>query len=332
MVEKHDNIPDLNSKCVICNRNANLRFYEKHDIFFVYECPLCSGQFVLPMKAADYDLLYKKKGADCLTYEKHTYFLPDKYLSIYKSLAYVKCVLGLIKKYQLKGKLLDIGCSQGAFSKLITELGFEVFAVDQSEEAIQYARKNYDIKNAFNCSFEEIPEDWGNFDVIVSMEVIEHLEDPRSLIKKSYDLLKPGGYFILTTPNNKSFDVRFNKRSPGDYPPHHLSRYCIETVHFLLDDRGFLNMEIFSNPVDRLVFGNVFFQDLMHQLSLDNKKGMPVCNFPHQKKRIRLSSYLVKHQLLLRIFQIAGDTVSFIIGIFYPNSGSNIIAIAQKPF
>ncbi len=300
-IRPQKNYSNFYSKCLICGRNASLKFVETYNKYSIYECPLCNGQFVLPMKGENYDLLYKGMGKSGFTYEKHIYFSPEKYILIYKICPYAQAVLKILEKYRLTGKMLDIGCSQGAFSKMAADKGFDVFAIDPAEEAIRYAKQNYGIKNALNCTIDKIPDNWTNFDVIVSLEVIEHIENPRLLIDKAFKLLKPGGYFILSTPNNRSIEVKCNKRPIGDYPPHHLSRYCIKTIKFLFEKEGFDIINIFTNPVDRFAIGNILFPGFMVQLALDKEMAMPV------------------------------NILSFFPKLFLPNNGSSILAFARKP-
>lgn len=68
----------------------------------------------------------------------------------------------------------------------------------------------------------------GSFDVIVSTEVIEHLENPRSVFREFYRLLRPGGTLLVTTPNQESiralvgliFGGHFVAFHDGSYPAH----------------------------------------------------------------------------------------------------------------
>ena len=94
-------------------------------------------------------------------------------------------------------KVLELGCGNGAFCNFLCEKGYDVTGVDISESGIEMARKAYphlkfvrsDICNLKD--FREIEE--GAFDVIVAMEVIEHLQYPRKLIRVVKKYLKQGG-------------------------------------------------------------------------------------------------------------------------------------------
>jgi 2-polyprenyl-3-methyl-5-hydroxy-6-metoxy-1,4-benzoquinol methylase len=89
-----------------------------------------------------------------------------------------------------------------------------------------------------------LPEPENSFDVIVSVEVLEHLENPRAVFREFYRLLKPGGTLVLTTPNQESlrsylsflFGGHFAAFLGASYPAHitallrkDLARICSET-------------------------------------------------------------------------------------------------------
>ena len=98
-------------------------------------------------------------------------------------------------------KIIDMGCGSGWLTKILSEYG-DVVGIDLSVDA---ARKLYtDLKfKQVNIITEEIE---GKYDIVVSSEVIEHLisENQQIYIKKAFDILKEGGYLILTTPNKRS--------------------------------------------------------------------------------------------------------------------------------
>ncbi|MFA6045013.1 MAG: methyltransferase domain-containing protein [Phycisphaerales bacterium] len=104
----------------------------------------------------------------------------------------------------LTGKrVLDVGCGNGFWSGRLSQLGATVVGLDGSVAGISIAKSRYPA-----LRFEQIYAtstllaDLGEqpFDGILSVEVIEHLVDPRGFIKGCVDALKPGGVLVLTTP------------------------------------------------------------------------------------------------------------------------------------
>ena len=112
----------------------------------------------------------------------------------------------------LKGlKLLDIGCGGGLLSVPMTRLGAEVTALDASEKNILTAR-SHAIKEGLSINFihstaEDMAKRASRYDIILNMEVIEHVENVPLFVKSSCDLLRENGLMFVATLNRtvKSF-------------------------------------------------------------------------------------------------------------------------------
>jgi 2-polyprenyl-6-hydroxyphenyl methylase/3-demethylubiquinone-9 3-methyltransferase len=103
-------------------------------------------------------------------------------------------------------KLLDIGCGGGLLSEPMRRLGFDVTAVDASERNIAVASthataQGLDIDFRAGTAEQLAAEGAGPFDVILNMEVIEHVADPGEYLRTTSGLLAPGGLMILATLN-----------------------------------------------------------------------------------------------------------------------------------
>ncbi len=103
----------------------------------------------------------------------------------------------------LAGKTaLDVGCGAGLFAALLARLGAKVTGIDAAPEVIAVARDHaagqgleVDYRHA---AVEDVA---GRFDLVTSMEVIEHVADPRAFLARLAARLAPGGLMILSTPN-----------------------------------------------------------------------------------------------------------------------------------
>ncbi len=103
-------------------------------------------------------------------------------------------------------RLLDIGCGGGLLSEPMRRLGFQVTGVDASERNIgtastHAAEQGLDID--YRCSTAEdlLAAGAGPFDVVLNMEVIEHVADPGEYLRSCSRLLAPGGLMIVATLN-----------------------------------------------------------------------------------------------------------------------------------
>jgi 2-polyprenyl-6-hydroxyphenyl methylase/3-demethylubiquinone-9 3-methyltransferase len=102
--------------------------------------------------------------------------------------------------------LLDIGCGGGLLSEPMARLGFAVTAVDASEEGLGAARAHaaeLGLAIDYRCATAEalLAEGAGPFDVVLNMEVIEHVADPAAYLRDTARLIAPGGLMILATLN-----------------------------------------------------------------------------------------------------------------------------------
>ena len=103
-------------------------------------------------------------------------------------------------------RLLDIGCGGGLLSEPMARLGFEVVAVDASPRNIGTAATHaaeQGLQIDYRCSTAEdlVAAGEAPFDVILNMEVIEHVADPGDFVRSCAAMLKPGGLMIVATLN-----------------------------------------------------------------------------------------------------------------------------------
>ncbi len=103
-----------------------------------------------------------------------------------------------------KLRILDVGCGGGIFCEPLSRLGANVLGIDSNKKAIvsakAHAKKSKLKINYINTKIEKInPEH--KFDVISCMEVLEHVDDVKIILKNIRKNLKPGGIFIGSTIN-----------------------------------------------------------------------------------------------------------------------------------
>jgi ubiquinone/menaquinone biosynthesis C-methylase UbiE len=103
-----------------------------------------------------------------------------------------------------KGKrILDIGCGDGALSYLLSQKEGFVIGVDDSDEAIKFAKKKTrDIGNMefIKASAYYLPFKHNSFDYVVSSDVIEHLQEPHKMLAEIKRAFNEKGKAIITTP------------------------------------------------------------------------------------------------------------------------------------
>src|SRR5580658_1971085 len=102
--------------------------------------------------------------------------------------------------------LLDIGCGGGLLSEPMARLGFAVTGVDASEENVGVARRHageFGLSIDYRAATAEalLADAAGPFDLVLNMEVIEHVADPGAYLRDTARLVAPGGLMILATLN-----------------------------------------------------------------------------------------------------------------------------------
>jgi 2-polyprenyl-3-methyl-5-hydroxy-6-metoxy-1,4-benzoquinol methylase len=116
-------------------------------------------------------------------------------------------VFKILDPYLKKGMhILDFGCGQGAFSQRLVDAGMKVDSCDINTDQIK-AKVNRKIKLDLNNKEikDSIP---GKYDMVIALEIIEHLENPWKYISDCLELLNEGGIIVLSTPNISSFPSR----------------------------------------------------------------------------------------------------------------------------
>jgi len=135
------------------------------------------------------------------------------------------------------GRVLDAGCATGDF--LVAGSGrYEMWGLDVSEHATAQARaKNPDAgARIFTGFIEEQRFEPRSFDAIVMWDVIEHLWDPRGVLTRLVEHLRPGGALLLSTPDIGAAVARLMRsRWAFMTPPEHLGFFNQDTLRFLLE-------------------------------------------------------------------------------------------------
>ena len=107
--------------------------------------------------------------------------------------------------------ILDIGCGAGLLAEPLSRLGAEVTGLDPAPGNIEAARRHADETGASlvyrAATLEQLAGEGASFDVVLAMEVVEHVRDPKRFVETACSLVRPDGLFAASTLNRtlKSF-------------------------------------------------------------------------------------------------------------------------------
>src|SRR5688572_18407662 len=150
------------------------------------------------------------------------YWSKLKSFGSYKVARIVKILqyLAIVCKSRKNPQILDLGCGDGRCVAIWNEFG-KATGLDLSDEAMKAAKSRYPFLEFFQGDATATTFPSETFDVIISQEVIEHIEDQPAYIDECHRLLRANGCLILTTPNKYYFD----RTEKGNY-----SRQPIEKI------------------------------------------------------------------------------------------------------
>jgi 2-polyprenyl-3-methyl-5-hydroxy-6-metoxy-1,4-benzoquinol methylase len=166
----------------------------------------------------------------------HTYLLPS-----------LKTFLASTKP----DKVFELGCGNGAVAGWMSKLDIDVTAIDYSETGVRQANLAHpQLRIEVGSAYDDLAEKYGKYPVVVSLEVIEHLYEPRKLLENVFNLLQPGGHAFISTPYHGylknlalaitgKMDAHFTALWDGG----HIKFFSPRTLETLLTEAGFIDIE-----------------------------------------------------------------------------------------
>jgi len=162
--------------------------------------------------------------------------------------------LSRIGRYAFAGQfvknktVLDIACGAGYGSSYLLSKGAKIVTGgDISEETIEYAKARYrkDNLNFLPLDAQQrLPFADSSFDVVVSTETIEHLENHENFLAECRRVMKSGGTFICSTPNKEAMPLNpTNPEKPSN--PYHVKEYSVNEFQQLFS-KYFKNVDLYG--------------------------------------------------------------------------------------
>ncbi|MDP2209410.1 MAG: class I SAM-dependent methyltransferase [Bacteroidota bacterium] len=230
----------LKYNCGICGSELRVPKFTAYDrnfnttgrVFKIIECHTCGVSQTLPLP----DL------TELIQYYPHIYYPTGSTSEMYYKNHIERFQVDKLKKiqtYSQTGRLLDIGCGVGHFIRTALNQGYVAEGVEFSEAAAAVGREQWNLKIVSGdfLSNEFKPE---SFDIITLWQVLEHVRQPREVLLKIHNLLKPNGLLVIAVPNFASIQAKlFRNRWYHLDVPRHLFHYSPESLTNILDNCNF---------------------------------------------------------------------------------------------
>lgn len=228
--------------CKICNSTDILNLgrvtngnYSKDFLkdYSLLKCNRCLLEFIHPVpsnKVLDFiysnpeysawEVVSKREKTKGIRYQNFEYYLK------------------IIRKYKKNGKILDCGCATGCFLDVARKNGFDCYGIETSEIPFSVTEKKYSGK-IFKLNLEDLDFSKGFFDIVTMFDFIEHVKNPKEVLKKASYLLSNKGLLVLTTPDTRSLSMSVLRKSHTNYILEHLNLFNKANLPNFLKKFGF---------------------------------------------------------------------------------------------
>ena len=147
-------------------------------------------------------------------------------------------------------KIFDLGCGNGSIANVLASHGWDVTGVDPSKEGVVQANAKFsNIKLYEGSAYDDLAKKYGQFPVVISLEVVEHVNFPRQYAATLYSLLEPGGGIIISTPYHGyfknlvlSFTGKMDSHFTALWDYGHIKFWSMKTLSCLLTEAGFVDI------------------------------------------------------------------------------------------
>lgn len=132
--------------------------------------------------------------------------------------------------------MLDIGCATGELLDVFQESSFDVYGVEISSEGVKKCVEKFGENKIIGRALKKTDFHNSFFDIITLSDVFEHQVNPNGLINIIVDILKPGGFLMIVTPDTSSISNKLMRMNWPHYKVEHLFYYNRLNIIALLAD------------------------------------------------------------------------------------------------
>lgn len=148
------------------------------------------------------------------------------------------------------GLILEVGCGNGLFLRLLARAGYDAEGMDISEADVAYARDQLALR-VFHGTLEDLTFAADRYDAVLLVSVLEHVPDPPDTVRQVFRILRPGGWIVVSVPVIDSWQAKLLGPRWGAVTeaPRHLMIPSCAGVGRLLTAAGFSDVRSAPMPV-----------------------------------------------------------------------------------
>jgi 2-polyprenyl-3-methyl-5-hydroxy-6-metoxy-1,4-benzoquinol methylase len=235
-------VPTSAAACLVCGGTRTTFWAHAHDVeyrscddeFSFYRCESCGVLFIDPVPANRLSEIYPTNY--------YSYAAPGTSLAQsvkgWLDRRFFRSILAELPGKELSA--LDVGGGAGwelSTLRATDERIRETWVVDLDPNAAELAKKN---GHQYYCGRIEDFETDVRFDLILLLNLIEHVQDPKAVLEKVRSLLKPNGIAVVKTPNHDAWDARLFRRHSwaGYHCPRHWVLFTKDSLSQLTQRAG----------------------------------------------------------------------------------------------
>jgi 2-polyprenyl-6-hydroxyphenyl methylase/3-demethylubiquinone-9 3-methyltransferase len=148
-------------------------------------------------------------------------------------------------------RAFDLGCGNGSTANMLSELGFDTTGIDPSESGIAIAKQAYQHCTFAHASgYEDHAKRFGQFGLVLSLEVLQHCAYPQKVAQRLFELVEPGGIALVSVTYHSylknlvlALTGRLDQHFSALWDAGPLKFFSMETCEALLRHAGFRRVE-----------------------------------------------------------------------------------------
>ena len=241
--------------CPLCNSNEIVAQFTCNDHFAtgepfdIYKCNKCG--FVFTQGAPDEKEIGRYyESPEYISHSNTNKGIINRIYHIARSIM-LQHKVNLIKKLTMlrNGRLLDYGAGTGYFAREMQRKGWQITAIEKSEQARNHSKENYNFEILPEEAFAQLEPQ--SYDVITLWHVMEHLQNPDAFWEQAKRILDDSGIMIVAVPNCASYDAEnYGKHWAAYDVPRHLWHFTSSTIMRMGEKHGFILERRYPMPLD----------------------------------------------------------------------------------